>query len=262
MAKFKIWMVALTLIMGISLTSCFNSDNNTIVADLAYGKCTDIFPPTFELFNGQKMVVSGSSLTTLNMGEIYGFYYQFDSAEQPVNSPSITINLYNGIEPFSISAKSSEGPMNNSSSIVANSALYAISGTVSNVNVNPVVVLDNEYLIASPVYWIEDVNSDEKLKEELAKHAFILTYDSESIEPGDNELVLTLNHIITETGDEKVNRNKYTYSLKAYQLTYVLNEFENRAGNKPTKIVLKAQTNTSKDSLEGATEQVWEYTIK
>ena len=30
MAKLKIWMVALTLIMGVSLTSCINGDDNTI----------------------------------------------------------------------------------------------------------------------------------------------------------------------------------------------------------------------------------------
>ena len=30
MAKFKIWMVALTLIMGVSLSSCINGDDNTI----------------------------------------------------------------------------------------------------------------------------------------------------------------------------------------------------------------------------------------
>ena len=65
MAKFKIWMVALTLLMGVSLTSCFNSDNDPTVTGFAYGKCTDFYPPTFQLFNGQKLVVSGSSKTTI-----------------------------------------------------------------------------------------------------------------------------------------------------------------------------------------------------
>ena len=69
MAKFKIWMVALTLLMGVSLTSCFNSDNDPTVTGFAYGKCTDFYPPTFQLFNGQKLVVSGSSTTTFNMGK-------------------------------------------------------------------------------------------------------------------------------------------------------------------------------------------------
>ena len=44
MAKFKIWMVALTLLMGVSLTSCFNSDNDPTVTGFAYGKCTDFYP--------------------------------------------------------------------------------------------------------------------------------------------------------------------------------------------------------------------------
>ena len=151
MAKFKIWMVALTLLMGVSLTSCFNSDNDPTVTGFAYGKCTDFYPPTFQLFNGQKLVVSGSSTTTFNMGEIYGFYYQFDSELQSPDAASITVTLYNGIEPVSINAKGNEGPVSASESTKANSAFYAFSGNVSfssgTVNIDPIVVFDNEYII-------------------------------------------------------------------------------------------------------------------
>ena len=112
MAKFKIWMVALTLLMGVSLTSCFNSDNDPIVTGFAYGKCTDFFPPTFQLFNGQKLVVSGSEITTtVNPGDVYGFYYQFDSEQQSPTAATINVTLYNKIQPVSINAKSSEGPV-------------------------------------------------------------------------------------------------------------------------------------------------------
>ena len=266
MAKFKIWMVALTLLMGVSLTSCFNSDNDPTVTGFAYGKCTDFYPPTFQLFNGQKLVVSGSSTTTFNMGEIYGFYYQFDSELQSPDAASITVTLYNGIEPVSINAKGNEGPVSASESTKANSAFYAFSGNVSfssgTVNIDPIVVFDNEYIIVTPVYWVKQECSDEKQKEELAKHAFVLTYDLESVKQGDTEFVLTLNHVITETSEDPVVRNVYTSTSKAYRLTSALNMFGLKAGQKPTKIKVIGQVNTSKNSLEGATEQVWEYTVK
>lgn len=44
-------------------------------------------------------------------------------------------------------------------------------------NIDPIVVFDNEYMIVTPVYWVKQESSDEKQKEELAKHAFVLTYD-------------------------------------------------------------------------------------
>ena len=86
--------------------------------------------------------------------------------------------------------------------------------------------------------------------------------DRESVKQGDTEFVLTLNHVITETSEDPVARNVYTSTSKAYQLTSALNMFGLKAGQKPTKIKVIGQVNTSKNSLEGATEQVWEYTVK
>ena len=193
-------------------------------------------------------------------------YYQFDSELQSPDAASITVTLYNGIEPVSINAKGNEGPVSASESTKANSAFYAFSGNVSfssgTVNIDPIVVFDNEYIIVTPVYWVKQESSDEKQKEELAKHAFVLTYDLESVKQGDTEFVLTLNHVITETSEDPVVRNVYTSTSKAYRLTSALNMFGLKAGQKPTKIEVIGQVNTSKNSLEGATEQVWEYTVK
>ena len=266
MAKFKIWMVALTLIMGVSLSSCLNSETDPIYSDSFPVKCVNFYPPTFQTINGQKLVLSGSSTASFNVGELYMLYFQFNTEEQSVDAPSINVTVWNGIEPIALNAKSSEGPTGISESTKANSALYAFSGIVSSstgsVNIDPAVIFDNEYLYVTPVYWVKQETGDEKQKEELAKHAFVLTYDLESIKEGDEELVLTLNHVITETSEEEVKRNVYTSTTKAYPLTSALYAFQSKAKQKPTKIKLVGQVNTSKNSLEGATEQVWEYTVK
>ena len=49
-------------------------------------------------------------MSNLNIGEIYFFYYQFDTAQQPGNSQTLDVTLYAGSTPTSISAKSTEGP--------------------------------------------------------------------------------------------------------------------------------------------------------
>lgn len=265
MAKLKIWMVALTLIMGVFLTSCINNDTDPIYRNGVYTKCVSFYPPTFQLENGQKLVVSGSSTTSFKEGEIYLLYFQFNTEEQSVDAPSINVTLYNGIEPVAMNAKSSEGPIGISESTKANAPLYAFNSVVptsnGNAQIEPFAMFNNEYLMITSAYWVKQVSGDD-IEKELAKHAFALTYDLENVEEGDDELVLTINHIITETSEEEVTRNVYTLTTKAYPLTSALYAFQSKAGQKPTKIKVIGQVNTSKNSLEGATEQVWEYTVK
>ncbi|WP_291528984.1 hypothetical protein [Bacteroides sp. UBA939] len=265
MANLKIWMVALTALMGVSLTSCFNSEDDPIYVDALFTKCVNSYPPTFELPGGQQLVLTTPITMNFRPGEIYYLCFQFNTDEQSVDAPSINVTLYNGIEPVSLSAKGNEGPTNISESTEANSALYAFSGSVyltaNSTNIDPFVFFDNEYLYIRPVYWVKEESNDEKQKEEFAKHAFILTYDLESINQGDTELVLTINHVITETSDELVTRNKYTLADKVYRLTSALAAFQAKAGQRPTKIKVVGQVNRNNNSLDEATENVWDYTI-
>ena len=86
MKQVKFFLVALmAVVMGMSVTSCMNGDDTTIYTGPAIAKCTRYFPATFELANGQKLVVNELSMPNLNIGEIYFFYYQFDTAQQPGN---------------------------------------------------------------------------------------------------------------------------------------------------------------------------------
>jgi len=95
MKQMKFLLVALmTVLMGMSVTSCMNGDDNTIYTGPAFAKCTNYFPATFELANGQKLVVNELSMSNLNIGEIYFFYYQFDTAQQPGNSQTLDVTLY------------------------------------------------------------------------------------------------------------------------------------------------------------------------
>lgn len=249
MKQVKLLMVALTLLMGMSFTSCLKGDDDTTYTDLAIAKCSDYFPPTFTLQNGQKLVIEDASLSTVTPGNIYMFYYQFDRAVQPVNSPSITVTLPNGA-PVSISAKLNEGPQ--SSAVVANAPLYTLTGTVYNYGqVSPMLLYSNEFLFVPTFYWIKNETDASKLKEELEKHAFIITYDTETMASSE-PLLLTINHVISDNTEETVARDRYTYEYKAYNLSYAVAAYTAKTGASPTKIKVQAMTNASKNSLDGA----------
>ena len=125
----------------------------------------NFYPPTFQTINGQKLVLSGSSTASFNVGELYMLYFEFNTEEQSVDAPSINVTVWNGIEPIALNAKNSEGPTGISESTKANSALYAFSGIVSSstgsVNIDPAVIFDNEYLYVTPVFWVKQETGDE-----------------------------------------------------------------------------------------------------
>lgn len=267
MKQVKFLLVALmAVLMSVSVSSCMKGDDNTIYTSPAFAKCINSYPPTFELSDGQKLVLSNSSLLSINEGEIYFFYYEFDSAQQNPTSPSLNVTLYNNSTPVSLNSKSSEGPTNSTEFTKANAPLYIFNGYTNNEKIQPAIAFSNSYLIVPVLYWVKEESTEEKQKEEFEKHSFIVTYDDATIKAGDTEFVMTLNHVINDAplgeGEKPVVRNKYTSIYKAYNLSSAMYAFQSKAGNKPTKITVKAQTNSSENSLEGAVEQKWEYTIK
>lgn len=260
MKQVKFFLVTLmVVVMGMSVTSCLNGDDNTIRDRPVIAKCISSYPPTFQTY-GQKIIVNDASLITLNEGEIYLFAIHYDSAEQPDESPTLNVQLSAGSTPVSISAKYSEGPIAESETTKANAPLYAFNSENA---IMPQVTGFKEgdlYVNIPFLYWVKVENNEVKT-EELNKHSFILTY--EEIKPGDTELVMTLNHVINDGADENVVRDRQTIMYyKVYNLTNLKNQFESTSGKKLAKITIKAKVNTSKNSLEGARDATsWDYTI-
>lgn len=267
MTNFKNWMVALILMMGVSLTSCFNNEIDPTVTGWAVAKCVNYYPPTFQLESGQKLILSTTSTTSFTLGELYMVYYSFNSEEQPVDSPELKVMPWNNLEPDPLNASSDEQPTSNQ--VEENAALYAFSGDVytpnGRVNVDPAVKFSEEYLLMSPVYWFKQITGNEQQQEELKKHSFVITYDFSELKEGDKELVLRIKHVIDGKSEEEKNeRVTLATTTKAYDLRVVKSKFEMKTGNKPSKLKLVGYVNTSDDSLEEgkATEEVWDYTFK
>ena len=93
MAKFKIWMVALTLIMGVSFTSCMDSDPT--VTDITLGQVTEIFPSTVITAPYGIKFTAVNSLADKNLtyGDYVQFQYSYNSDEQQVDQNTKNINV-------------------------------------------------------------------------------------------------------------------------------------------------------------------------
>lgn len=263
MKQMKFLLVALmAVVMGMSVTSCMNGDDNTARQLSAIAKCTSTYPATFQTITGQKLVINDASLITLNTGELYSFWYEYDSAEQPDNSETLYVTLYGGSTPVSINAEYTEGPTNVSESSKANAPLYAFN-LASDYSTQPGVLFDQQYLVVPVYFWVKMGSTTEDNNKEMEKHSFILTYDESEFEAGASELVLTINHVINTEGEENVSRDRYTFTYKAYRLDQAMGAFRNKVGQNPTKITIKAKVNSSKNSLDGASDATpWNYEVK
>lgn len=266
MKRLKFLMVALTLLMGISFTSCLDSEDSPAVG-YSVGRCIAPYPPRFyDLATGKELILSGSTTTMYNVGNIYSFYYTVPEG-QAADAKEYTVLLYNSNEPAELSVKSSEGPMPASyMGSGANVPMYMLTGTINtNYGASAVepAVCDfggHKYLMLTPVFWYKNETSTDALKKEIEKHSFILSYNEDEMNAGDTELVLTLNHVVT---DPEVKRERWSYlDLRAYNLEEAINAFLEKTGQEPTRIKVVAMANDSANSLEDAREQVWTYTGK
>lgn len=272
MKQVKFFMVALTLLMGLSLTSCLSGDDDPTVIAPAYGECISFYPPTFQLSAGQKLVLSGAS-SNFTEGQMYFFYYQFDSSQQDPNSASLNVTLYGSSTPANITASSTEGPRIASTDTEATAPIIALEDYVNlayggNGQIEPFTGFSDKWLFIPLTGWIAVyANDSDKQTAELKKHSFILTYNPDDIKAGDTELTLTLNHVISgDSADETVTRtSSYLFGTKAYNLTSVKNAFNMAAGNQLRTLKVVAKINSRQNSLEnasGASEQVWTYNFQ
>lgn len=266
MKQLKFLMVALTLLMGISFTSCLDSEDSPAVG-YSLGRCIQSYPPRFyDLATGKELILSGAATTTYSVGNIYSFYYTVPEG-QATDAKEYTVLLYNNNEPANLSAKSSEGPMSVSSmGMEANVPMYMLSGNISTnygaSAVEPAVCNFGgyKYLMVTPVFWYKNETTTDALKKEIEKHSFVISYDEDEMNSGDTELVLTLNHVVT---DPEEKRERWSYlDLRAYNLEEAIAVFREKTGNQPARIKVVTWVNDSSNSLEDAIEKDWVYIEK
>jgi len=250
MKQVKFFLVALmAVVMGMSVTSCMNGDDNhnvtmTVPVKYNYG--------SFLMGDATTKLVPTTELGFLD-GNMYIISCQYDQSQVTANSTSIPVTLLS--TPLCIDPKDNE----RLSAIKSEptNPLYSLDKQQSSL-----VYYDKNTIVLTMPYWVKVTNSSVE-ESEVKKHSFILYYNPDEIKSTDTKLNLYISHRVNDEEGESVTRSNFTYAYRAYSISSALNAFSSKTeGKLPKYLVLKAQTNNSKDELKeenGETSVEYDY---
>lgn len=256
MKQLKFLMVAFTLMMGISLTSCIGESDPTVggtfvmeVVDPIY--CSFKFADSdikYTAVNASQLIKDND----LDYGDIVQIAWSYNSEEQPMTEQTKEIKVtVAGIQNMS-TATASYVLDNTGADDYENATIKKIGFASDYSNSNNGISYYDKETILIPVVFL--YNSDD-----LAKHQFTLVYD-ESQEPADDTtLELYLRYKTTDT-EVKADGNIY----KAFGIEYALSAFKAKTGKSaPTKIKIWANEGQKADSnsLENAKDELQSYEV-
>ena len=242
MKQLKFLMVALTLLMGISFTSCLNSDDgeyddiygmvlvNNYMGLLSFedaaGNTYQPTPASVTQFEAN----SSLKISDSRMGIILG-----KSIEPETNEKSKTTNFtLKNFQPISF-ANAVVSMTAESLVVDAPETAPVITLKLENGSVQP--FLYNKDILVTPIAWILD-----------------------EIEAGATDLVFYLRH--DKGADDKTD--VYYSNWYGYDIKNALERFKEKAGNLPTKLVIKSHesgNNSNTEIPENYTEYTVEYKI-
>ena len=249
MKQVKFFLVALmAVVMGVSVTSCMNGDDNhnvtmTVPVKYNFG--------SFLMGDATTKLVPTTELGLLD-GTMYIISCQYDQSQVSANSNSIPVTLLS--TPLCIDPK--DGESLRPTKTEPNKPLYTLDKQQSSL-----VYYDKNTIVLTMPYWVKVTNSSVE-ESELKKHSFCLYYKPDEIESNATKLNLYISHRV-EDGEESVTRSNFTYAYRAYSIMTALDAFKTATSGKlPQYLVLKAETNNSKDELKdenGETSVEYQY---
>ena len=248
MAKFKIWMVALTLIMGVSFTSCMDSDPT--VTDITLGQVTEIFPSTVITAPYGIKFTAVNSLVDKNLtyGDYVQFQYSYNSDEQQVDQNTkninVTIPYIEVIKTGNVIVGNSKGEEEE------NATILQIGYGSQNASQAQFVYYDKNTLVV-PIYFLA--------KKEKDSHSCSLYCNVEEIKDTDTELKFYLRHYSQE--EEVAEQTGYN---RIYRITEALSAFKGITKKLPTKVTIYANETTDfkTDDLDKAKSELTPYSVE
>ena len=251
MKQMKFFLVALmAVVMGMSVTSCMNGDDNhnvtmTVPVKYNYG--------SFLMGDGTTKLVPTTELGLLD-GTMFIISCQYDQSQVTANSTSIPVTLLS--TPLCIDPKGNETLTQTKTE--PTNPLYSLDKQQSSL-----VYYDKNTIVLTMPYWVKVTNSSVE-DSEVKKHSFVLSYDPDinEIESNATKLNLYISHRV-EDGEESVTRSNFTYAYRAYSIRTALEAFKTATSGKlPKYLELTAETNNSKDELKdenGETSVEYQY---
>lgn len=243
MKQLKFLMIAFTLLMGISLTSCIGEGDPT-VSNVTFGKITESFPRlVIETPGGIKFNAVNETDMGLYTGDYVYFQFSYDSDLQKVdnNTKSIdaTITIFEKMTYRPAVAAADKGENFENVTLIQ-------MGDGPEVNSNygiKFLYYDKSKLIVPLIFLVKEAS-----KEALGKHEFTLVFNEEEVKAGASEIVFYLRHKSSDTEAKKA-----VLSYKMFDINRALEQFVAKAGNKPTKVVI--YTNETKDNTTDALDK-------
>ena len=254
MAKLKIWMVALTLIMGVSLTSCINGDDNTIQPVYGPILLKSTFPYQFQA-EGSDVVFEANSATITGLsdnaypGDMVYLNAQYDTSTQAVdeNTKKIIVTVTSA-EKLNENTYISQEDVSYNRSVLSTSELGA--------NYSPALYSKN-WLIFPIAFYIEKLEMASALK-----HSFYLVYDAEHEDNNETTMVLRLRH---QSNDDASKEKSSALLSKAFKITDLVRNFKGGSTTnklKTIKIIIQQQKGSTPEIVEGSTDSYTEYTYE
>lgn len=238
MRQMKFLLVALmTVLMGVSVTSCMKGDENTIqrVAGIITLKST--FPYQFQVENSG-VIFEASSLTIPGLssdatsGDIVLLEAQYDTKTQAVDQNTKKI-----IVEVSGAMKLNDKTSFSETDVEYNRSIIPLSRYGS--NLGPELYSENWLIFPMPFYAEKE--------ETKSNHFFTLVYDKTHADNNESTMVLRLRH----TSSEDVTKEKTIFSTyKAFRITELVRAF---TGDKlkTIKIITQEQSGSTPEIKEG-----------
>lgn len=257
MKQFKFLMVALTLLMGISLTSCLGNSDPTVTGT-SFGKIIESFPRiVVEAPDGTRFTALNTA-ADLNMysGDYVFFQFSYDSEQQKVD-----VNTKNIDATITILEKMTYNPAitaTDKGESYENATIVQI-GDGPNTNMNgynriQFMYYDKSKVILPLIFLLKEAS-----QASLNKHSFSLIYDESKVKQGDSELVFYLRHHSSET-----EAKKRALSYKLFDINNALSHFTTVAGQKPANVVIYANEtkDATTDDLDKKKDELTKYSVE
>lgn len=246
MKQLKFLMVAFTLLMGVSFTSCLNDDAGESMYDgIGYVRTVmgnyfvDLYGNTYHptMASVTEMEAQGFKMSGTDLAQI-AFKYVEDTPATKAEGGTFTPQDYR-IKLVSAIAVDSYSTKHVSS--VENMEMEAIPETAPIVTLEPTDNYGQTYkpwmygaeMLVLPISWKME-NKEEMLKQ----HTMELVYINDESNESSTELVFYLRH--NKGTDTKTD--VFAVRNKAYDVRQIMSDFKGKHGSYPTTIRIKAKT--------------------
>lgn len=232
MKQMKLFLVALmTVVMGVSVTSCMNGEDNPIMSLNTIVRYDGIGTSYFKMGDNTKLAPKDNSSMILLDAGMYIINAQYNRDEVVANSP-IPIDLLS--TPSKI-----DGPYVTDEKQTPDAALFALDYQ----GAYP-YFFGKTTLIVPCLIWTKGSTNTE-IEEDTKKHTMTISY--EEIKEDATELVLYLTDQITE--NKEADRKLLTIKWQSYNLNTLISQFN----GKLKKITINAKVNSQSNKVNDET---------